>query len=387
MIKKIAILGSTGSIGKNLLNIIEKDKKKFDIILLSANTNYKDLLTQAKKYHVKNLIITNKKSYYLLKKKIKGTNFKVYNSFDNLNSIIKKKLDYAMSAITGIDGLIPTVKIINYTKTIAIANKESIICGWYFIKKQLKKSNTTFVPVDSEHFSLWYGLKNIKSEKVEKIFLTASGGPLYKIPLKKLSSVDVKQAINHPRWKMGKKISTDSATMMNKVYEVIEAKNIFNLPYEKIKILIHPNSYIHAIIKFTNGLIKIIAHDTTMKIPIFNTIYLNNEKKIKTQKINIKTLNSLYFDEINIEKYPMIKLLNYLPKRHSLFETVVVSANDTFVDLFLKRKIKFLDIQKKLFKVIRNKKFTKYKKIYPKKLEDIAKLNNYVRLKILTNSI
>ena len=387
MKKKIAILGSTGSIGKNLLNIIEKDKKEFDIILLSSNTNYKDLLLQAKKFNVKNLIITNKKSYSILKKKTKGTNFKIYNSFDNLNLIIKKKLDYVMSAITGIDGLSPTVNIIKHTKVIAIANKESIICGWYFILKELKKNKTIFVPVDSEHFSLWYALRNIKSEKIEQIFLTASGGPLYKVPIKKFNSVDIQQATNHPRWKMGKKISIDSATMMNKVYEAIEAKNIFDLPYEKIKILIHPNSYIHALIKFTNGLIKIIAHDTTMKIPIFNTIYLDNEKKIKTQKIKIKTLNSLYFDEINLKKYPMIKLLNYLPNKYSLFETVVVSANDTFVELFLDKKIKFVDIQKRFFRVIKNKKFTKYKKIYPKNLEDIVNLNNYVRLKILSNSI
>ena len=387
MKKKIAILGSTGSIGKNLLNIIEKDKKEFDIILLSSNTNYKDLLLQAKKFNVKNLIITNKKSYSILKKKTKGTNFKIYNSFDNLNLIIKKKLDYVMSAITGIDGLSPTVNIIKHTKVIAIANKESIICGWYFMLKELKKNKTIFVPVDSEHFSLWYALRNIKSEKIEQIFLTASGGPLYKVPIKKFNSVDIQQATNHPRWKMGKKISIDSATMMNKVYEAIEAKNIFDLPYEKIKILIHPNSYIHALIKFTNGLIKIIAHDTTMKIPIFNTIYLDNEKKIKTQKIKIKTLNSLYFDEINLKKYPMIKLLNYLPNKYSLFETVVVSANDTFVELFLDKKIKFVDIQKRFFRVIKNKKFTKYKKIYPKNLEDIVNLNNYVRLKILSNSI
>ena len=183
---------------------------------------------------------------------------------------------------------------------------------------------------------------------------------------------------------MGKNIN-DSATMINKVYEVIEAKNIFSLPYKQIKILIHPKSYIHAIIKFNNGVIKIIAHDTTMKIPIFNTLFINKYRKLKTNKINIKTLNKLDFKKVNLKRYPMIKLLDILPKKHSLYETIIVSANDTLVDLFLSKKIKFVDIQKKLFKLIKSKEFLKFRKIHPKNLDSIIKLNNYVRLKLLKN--
>ena len=186
-----------------------------------------------------------------------------------------------MSAITGINGLEPTLNIIRYSKKIAIANKESIICGWNLINKELKKNKTQFIPVDSEHFSLWYGLKNLKINNIEMIYLTASGGPFSKISLNKFKSIKINQALKHPNWKMGKKISIDSATMINKVYEVIEARNIFKINYKKIKILIHPKSYVHAILKFDNGLTKIIAHDTTMKIPIFNTLYSNNDKKLK----------------------------------------------------------------------------------------------------------
>lgn len=293
MKKKIAILGSTGSIGKTLLDIVNKDRKNFEIILLTADTNYKLLYKQAKNFNVKNLIITNPVKYNLLKKINKKKNLNIYNDFKNLHRIFKSKIDYSMSSITGINGLEPTLNIIRYSKKIAIANKESIICGWNLINKELKKNKTQFIPVDSEHFSLWYGLKNLKINNIEMIYLTASGGPFSKISLNKFKSIKINQALKHPNWKMGKKISIDSATMINKVYEVIEARNIFKINYKKIKILIHPKSYVHAILKFDNGLTKIIAHDTTMKIPIFNTLYDNNSKKLKSKIIDINILNNL----------------------------------------------------------------------------------------------
>ena len=387
MKKKIAILGSTGSIGKTLLDIISKDRKNFEIILLTADTNYKLLYNQAKKFNVKNLVILNKKKYNLLRKINKKKDLNIYNDFKNLSEIFRSKVDYSMSSITGIDGLEPTLNIIKYSKKIAIANKESIICGWNLINKELKKNKTEFIPVDSEHFSLWYGLQNLKTKNIENIYLTASGGPFSSISLNKFKSIKINQALKHPNWRMGKKISIDSATMINKVYEVIEAKNIFNINYKKIKILIHPKSYVHAILKFDNGLTKIIAHDTTMRIPIFNTLYLNDDKKLKSNKIDINSLNNLNFKNIELKRFPMVKLLNLLPSKQSLFETVIVSANDTLVELFLNNKIKFTDIQKKLFKIINKKKFLKFKNKHPKKIQDIVELNNYVRLKTLENSI
>ena len=382
---EIAILGSTGSIGKSLLDIIEKDQKKFDIKLLTANKDYRTLLNQAKKFNVKNLIITDQKSFKKIKEKNKNVQFNIYNSFENFNKIFKKKIHYVMSSIVGIEGLVPTLNIIKFTKKIAIANKESIICGWNLIKKELKKNNTKFIPVDSEHFSLWYGLNNLKTGTVEKIYLTASGGPFYKMPLSKFKKITINQATKHPNWKMGKKISIDSSTMINKVYEVIEAKNIFDISHKNIEILIHPKSYVHALIKFNDGMIKLIAHETTMKIPIFNTIYSNSIKKIKSKEINLKNLNKLNLNKVSNRRFPIIKLLKLLPEKHSLFETVIVSANDTLVELFLKNKIKYIDIQKKLFAFIKRPELSKFKKIYPKNIKDIIKLNDYVRLKIVKN--
>jgi 1-deoxy-D-xylulose-5-phosphate reductoisomerase len=387
MKKKIAIIGSTGSIGKTLLDILIKEKKNFEIILLVANKSNEVLLKQAKVFNVKNLIITNKKNYELLKKKTENMNIKVFNDFTQLDKIFKIKIDYIMSSISGIDGLYPTLKAIKFTKKIAIANKESIICGWNLIENELKKNKTEFIPVDSEHFSIWYGLKNLKKNELEKVFLTASGGPFYKTSLNNFKNVKVSDALNHPNWKMGKKISTDSATMINKVYEVMEAKKIFNISYQKIKILIHPKSYVHAILKFNNGLTNIIVHDTTMKVPIFNTLFLNTNRQLNTKKINIKILNNLDLNNVNLSRYPMVKLLNFLPKNHSLFETVIVAANDKLVELFLNNQIKFLDIQKGLFKIIKKKEFQKFKKISPKKITDITNLNDYVRSKIHKNNI
>jgi len=385
MKKKIVILGSTGSIGKSLISILIKEKHKFHIHLLSAHKDHKTLLKQVKKFNVKNVIITDYTSYLVLKKKSKNLNINIFNNYKVLKNIFKKKVDYVMSSITGVDGLDPTINIIKYTKKIAIANKESIICGWRIIQKQLNKHKTEFIPVDSEHFSLWYALNNMNNSLIEKIYLTASGGPFFKLPLNKFKNIRIKKAIKHPNWQMGNKISIDSATMINKVYELIEARNIFKIPYKKIEILVHPKSYLHAIVKFKNGLIKLVAHDTTMKIPIFNTLYHNSKKTLKTKNLNLDILNNLNLIKIEPKRYPMIKLLDLLSEKHTLYDTVIVSANDTLVELFLQKKIKFTDINLKLFKFIKQKKFLKYKNIYPQKLNDIIYLNKYVRLKVLEN--
>ena len=380
--KKIAILGSTGSIGKSLLNIIYKNKEKFEVVLLTANNDYKTLEKQAKKFNAKNLIITDLKSYEILNKKKYKTKFKLYNNFNAFKKIFNSKIDYVMSSIVGIEGLEPTLKIIKFTKKIAIANKESIICGWNLINSELSKNNTNFIPVDSEHFSLWYGMQNLNKSSIDKIYITASGGPFIKTPLKKFDKITSEEAIKHPNWKMGKKISIDSATMINKVYEVIEAKNIFNLPFNKINILIHPKSYIHAILKFNNGLIKLIAHKTTMEIPIYNTLNFNFISKINSREIDLENLNNLNLTEVDTKRFPIVNILKNLPSNNSLYYTIIVSANETLVDLFLKNKIKFKDIHKIFLKFSKNKEFQKYKKKYPLKVEDILNLSEYVRLKI-----
>ena len=378
MKKKIAILGSTGSIGKTLINIIKKDKKNFDIVLLSADANYKELLRQAKFFKVKNLVITNQLSFKKIKKDKYTKKIKVYNNFQNLRKIFKKKIYYTMSSISGIQGLKPTIEIIKYTNKIAIANKEAIICGWDLIKKNLDKHKTEFIPVDSEHFSIWYALKGIDKVLIDQIYLTASGGPFLEKNSKNLKHVNIKQATNHPNWKMGKKISVDSATMINKVFEIIEAKKIFEIPYNKLSIIIHPKSYVHAIIKFKNGLTKIVVHDTNMKIPIFNSLY-SSKNIITSKKLDFKVLNNLDFRHANSRKFPLIKVIKILPNNSSLYETILVSINDKLVESFLNNKIKFTDISKKMNNMLRLNDLKKYKKIKPKNIDEIIKTNKKIR--------
>ena len=264
MKKKIGILGSTGSIGENTGKIIQNNKKDFDVIFLSTNTNIKKLLRQSSILKPKSVIIFDKQNYLKYKKKFITKKIKVFNSFKELKKkSLKSKLDYIMCAITGLAGLDSTINCIDVTKNIAIANKESIICAWNLIEKKLKKNKTKFIPIDSEHFSIWSLLQNESIHSVEKIFITASGGPFLNYKLNKLKNAKPKEAIKHPNWRMGKKISIDSATLMNKVFEIIEAQRIFKIDIKKFHILIHPNSYIHSIIKFTNSQIKILNTNKT----------------------------------------------------------------------------------------------------------------------------
>ena len=387
MKKKIVILGSTGSIGKSLLKIIAKDKKNFEIELLVINKNYKELLKQTKKFNVKNVIIRDLSSLHKFNKLNHKKTIKVFNDYEKINKILQNKVDYTMNSIVGLEGLYPTLKIIKHTNVIAIANKESIICGWNLIDKKLKKYKTRFVPVDSEHFSIWYSLNN-NNHLIKKIFLTASGGPFLNWPQKMFKNIKIEDALKHPNWKMGQKISVDSSTMINKVFEIMEAKKIFSVKYNQISILVHPQSYIHSILEFGNGLIKLIAHNTNMMIPIYNSIFESKKKlNFYNKDIEITKLNNLKLQNVNISKFPLVKILDTLPKNDSLFETAIVAANDELVNQFLKKKINFSDISKILLKFLRNKKIIKFKNRSPQSINDIVKINNYVRLKIQSKDI
>jgi len=387
MKKKIAILGSTGSIGENTLKIIKKNKKNFEVNLLTSNKNINKIFKQAREFKVRNIIISDLGAYEKAKIKFKKTRINIFNNFDDLNKIIRTKNDIIMSSITGLNGLSPTLKSIKFTKKILIANKESIICGWNLIDKELKKYKTKFIPVDSEHFSIWSLLENNKPNNIEKIFITASGGPFLKLPKKRFSNISVKRALNHPNWIMGKKITIDSATLMNKVFEVIEAKNIFNLEYNKISILTHPKSYLHSIIKFSNGLTKLLLHDPDMKIPIYNSIYSSDTKLMKTNPLNLKILNNLQLYEVDRKKFPVVKLLNKLPNHPSLFETVLITVNDYLVFKFLEKKINFQKLINLINRISNFKEFQKFKKISVKNIEDIYKTREYVSLKLDSLSV
>ena len=357
MKKKIAILGSTGSIGKTTINLLKKNKNKYEIKLLSTNKNVKALYNQSLKLKVKNVIIFDEQKYqknkrFFLKKKIN-----VFSNFDKPQKILKSKVDITISGISGLNGLKPLLSSIMISKKIAVANKESIICGWHLIKKELKKNRTDFIPIDSEHFSIWKLIENSKNDELDTIYLTASGGPFLNKKLKKIKNIHPNHALKHPNWKMGKKITIDSATMMNKVFEVIEAKKIFNLDIKKIKVLIHPSSYVHSVIKFKNGVIKLLAHDTNMMIPIGSAIFNNYEYNYKTKILDIDKINKIQFLKPKISQFPVLKFLNQINNNDDIFEIILIAANDELVNYYLEQKIKYSDIYTLLNKIIKKREF------------------------------
>ena len=380
---KIAILGSTGSIGKSTLDVIRKDKNFFEVVFLSANNNYKKLIQQAKEFNVKNILIKNQIFHERTERSLKNSKTKVYSGDISLTNIISKKLDYTMSAIVGVAGLQPTIDAIKISKTVALANKESIICGWEILSKLIKKYKTKILPVDSEHFSIMELTKDISDEEVEEIIITASGGPFLNLPQNKLNYVKPTQAINHPNWKMGKKISIDSANLMNKVFEVIEACRIFKFNKKKYRIMIHPQSYVHSIIRFKNGLIKMILYNTDMKIPISNTLYGRKNHVLNVKKIDARILSKLSFQNVNTKRFPSIKLINKCLNLGFLAPTIVNASNEVLVSLFLTKKIGFLKIVKTINKIFRDKDFKKHAKRKPKSIKDIQITDNWARLKTL----
>lgn len=381
MKKKIAILGSTGSIGKSTLEVIKKDKNNFDIILLSANNNYRKLIQQAKDFKARNVLIKNKMFYEKVKNSLKNQKTKVYSGNISITDMILSKLDYTMSAIVGLAGLQPTIDAIKISKTVAIANKETIICGWEILSKFVKRYKTEIVPVDSEHFSIMELTKNVRDNEVEEIIITASGGPFLNSTTRELKDIKPRQAIHHPNWKMGKKISVDSANMMNKVFEVIEAYKLFKFDKSKYKIMIHPQSYVHSIIRFKNGLIKMILYNTDMKIPISNILYKNQNHSFNVSKIKIKTLNQLRFQKIDSKLFPSVKLINKCFTFGFSTPIIINAANEVLVGMFLKGKIGFLDIVKTINRIFKDKDFKKYAKRKPRSIKGIKTIDNWARLK------
>ncbi len=373
MTKNVIVLGSTGSIGQTSLRIISENKD-LKIKLLTTNKNANKLLYQAIKFNVKDVIIEDLKTYKKYKKNFNQKKIRLHHSHSIIDKILKKKNSYCINAISGIEGLEPTLKVIPFTKNILISNKESIICGWSLIKNKLLKYKTNFIPVDSEHFSIFELIKFENINNLEKIILTASGGPFLKKANKNLLNISPKQALKHPNWNMGKKISIDSSTMMNKVFEFIEAKKIFNLSNKDISILIHPTSFIHSIIYLKGDIVKLLGHETSMSIPISNALGIKKKLKNKIFTNSIKKLNNLSFYLPNIKQFPVLKILDILPEKDSYFETILITINDTLVSKYLDGHISYLSIQKNLLNLIKKSYFKKYYNLKPKNIYDIKKM-------------
>ena len=380
--KNIAILGSTGSIGVNTLKIIKNNQGQFRVFALVSNKNYRLLFHQVVEFKPKFVYVHDLKALNKLKKLLdtvkQNTIFLSQN--DDIDSIfIKKKLDIVVAGIVGSAGLKWVISSIKHNKKILLANKETLVMAGPLINKLLLKSKAQLLPVDSEHNSIFQLTNTLNPQQIKNIndiLLTGSGGPFRKKSLSSIKLATPKQAINHPIWKMGAKISVDSATLMNKSLELIEAYNIFNFSFDKYKVLIQPEGVIHGIVNMKDGSSFAHMYNADMKIPISNVLFYPNCNLYRSANINFSKLKQINFEEPRHEIFPSIKLAHKVIEEGMHAQIALNASNEIAVDSFLNKKIKFLDIFK----------FIQYAldldaPIKPKSIEEIIELDSFYRKK------
>ena len=382
MKKNVSILGSTGSIGLNCLKIFSKKKNFFKINILAANKNYSLICKQVIQYKPKIFIVNDEKVFLKVKDRFKKSRVKIVQKVDIKNRYFKKS-DITVAAIPGIAGLKPTIELTKKSKKILIANKESVICGWKLIKKIALKYNTKIIPVDSEHFSIMKLLENQNINDVKKIYLTASGGPFLNLRISKLKHVKPHEAFKHPKWKMGKKISIDSATLMNKLFEVVEAHKLFEIDINKFEVVIHPESLVHAVIEFKNGLYKFIYHETSMLVPLANAIFdqtIDIDEYLKPKLNSKKSIffNSLNFLKVDKKRFPIINLKSRLNEHYS--SPIIINAvNEILVDQFIAKKIPFTSFYKHILTVLNDRNYNKYAIKEAKNIVQVLQIDQWSR--------
>src|SRR3989339_442132 len=342
--KRILVLGSTGSIGINTLEIARTFPDKLEIAGLSVNNNIELLEKQISEFHPAAVAVCNEKSASELKKRI-GNTCEVLTGDEGLLELTRRdNYDILLSALVGFAGLAPTIEAIKLKKRIALANKETLVTAGEIIIDLCKKYGAELIPVDSEHSAIFQCLIGEDKSKIKKIILTASGGPFLNKNKSELENVTIKDALNHPNWKMGNKITIDSATMMNKGLEVIEAFWLFNLPKEKIEVLVHPQSVIHSMVEFCDGSIKAQLSLPDMKLPILYAISFPERYYFDTINTDFKKINQLTFFEPDFNKFECLKIAYKVIEEGGTAPCILNAANEIAVEKFLSSKIKFIDI-------------------------------------------
>ncbi|KRQ86982.1 1-deoxy-D-xylulose 5-phosphate reductoisomerase [Caloramator mitchellensis] len=373
--KKICILGSTGSIGTQALDIIRKNKEKYKVIALSANNNIELLTEQALEFNPKFIVVTEEKNRKNLKDRLNHTNIEVLCGVEGLEMVSSHdEVEIVLTSVVGMIGLKPTIAAIRANKTIALANKETMVVGGEIIKKELKKSKSFIIPVDSEHNAIFQCLQNNEKNTVRRIILTASGGPFRGKNKMELKNVTPEMAVKHPRWNMGKKISVDSATLMNKALEVIEAHWLFDIEYDKIDVVVHPQSVIHSMVEYIDGSVMAQLGVTDMKNPIKFALDYPKRSYSVTEYLNLTKVSQLTFEEVDFETFECLKLGYEAGKIGGSMPTVLNAANEEAVKLFLDGKIGFLDIPELIKASMKN-----HNVIYDLSIDKILDIENKTR--------
>lgn len=381
--KNITILGSTGSIGQSTVDIIRDNPDKFNIIGLSCNNNIDLLRKQILEFNPKFVSISNEKKATEIKEEFK--NIQVLSGESGNIELVKMQADMVVNALMGISGLLPTYEAIMNGKDIALANKETMVTGGELIMKAVKKMGVRLLPIDSEHSAIFQCLESRLGSGIKRIILTASGGPFRGYSKEELEKVTIKDALNHPKWKMGKKITIDSATMMNKGLEIIEARWLFDVQGDKIDVHIHPESIVHSAVEFEDNSIIAQMSFPDMKIPISLALNYPNRNNIKTEKLDLFNVGSLNFEKPDREVFRCLDIAYEALNEGKSAPVIMNGANEELVEMFLRGAIKFTDIQRYLLKVMERQKF-----YAPSSIEDIIQIDKearaYVR-EIVRNNI
>lgn len=345
--KRITILGATGSIGTQTLEVIRKEREKFHLVAVSANNSCKKIIGIINEFNPSYAVLSNEKAYEEVRDYCVNNNLKtkILLGMEGLNTISTlPEVDVVVTSVVGMIGLVPTLKAIEAGKDIALANKETLVVAGKLVISEAEKYNVKILPVDSEHSAIFQCLQGNKREDVRELLLTASGGPFRGRKREELLQVTVEEALKHPRWDMGKKISIDSATLMNKGLEVIEAHWLFDVDYDNIKVVVHPQSVIHSMVEYKDGSVVAQLGSTDMKLPIQYALNYPDREEAVVAKLDFYDMENLTFEKPDLETFKPLKLAYKAGKIGGTMPAILNAANEAAVELFLSKRIKFLDI-------------------------------------------
>ncbi len=355
MKKKIAILGSTGSIGTQALEVIDSNQGIFEVVVLTANNNHQLLIEQARKFMPQYVVIADENKFTIVKEALSKLPVKVLAGQDALNEVVQlDTIDTVISALVGFAGLLPTINAIKSGKDIALANKETLVVGGEIITNLASQKNVGIYPVDSEHSAIFQCLVGEEKNNIEKIYLTASGGPFREKSKEELRHVTIEEALNHPNWCMGNKVTIDSASLMNKGLEAIEAKWLFNLDPEQVDVVIHPQSIVHSVVQFEDGSMKAQMGLPDMKLPIQYAISYPKRVKSDFKRFNFLEYPKLTFEKPDMHKFKNLFIAYDAMKKGGNIPCIMNAANEIVVDAFLLEKVKFIEMPDIIEKVIQN---------------------------------
>ena len=343
--RRIAILGSTGSIGTQTLDVIRQHRDLFEVETISANNSSDLLVAQAREFEVNNVVICNESRYQAVADALKDSDSKVWTGFDSLCSLVKSdNVDIVVGAMVGFSGLKPTLAALEAGKIVALANKETLVAAGSIVTEVMRRNDAVILPVDSEHSAIFQCLLAAQGNAVEKIHLTASGGPFRNWTRKEISAATAAQALKHPNWNMGAKVTIDSATMMNKGFEVIEARWLFDIAPSQIEVVVHPESIIHSMVEFVDGAVIAQLGCPDMRQPIGFALNFPERITVGNRKIDWDTLRSLSFGKPDLDRFPCLRLAYEAIERGGNAPCALNAANEVAVAAYLKGLISFYDI-------------------------------------------